>query len=182
MIAPQTPHAQRRHIQVRGIVQGVGFRPFVYNLATSLHLSGFVFNSSAGVTIERYLPTLVRAMPAGATSAILPIGALHIHSPIAPIAGRDTPSSRVCRTTVQPPPCLPSSCAVTAGRNTKIPATGASTLNQMRVAFADRHWRCSRAPRDLLQLRRQRFRLPKQIRCPSSARRERSCGKARFLR
>jgi hydrogenase maturation protein HypF len=42
----------RRHIQVRGIVQGVGFRPFVYKLAKSLGLSGYVFNSSAGVTIE----------------------------------------------------------------------------------------------------------------------------------
>jgi hydrogenase maturation protein HypF len=37
---------------VRGIVQGVGFRPFVYNLAHSLGLNGYVFNSSAGVTIE----------------------------------------------------------------------------------------------------------------------------------
>jgi hydrogenase maturation protein HypF len=43
---------QRKHIQVRGIVQGVGFRPFVYKLARSLGLSGYVFNSSAGVTIE----------------------------------------------------------------------------------------------------------------------------------
>jgi len=44
--------ARRKHIDVRGIVQGVGFRPFVYNLAQSLGLSGYVFNSSAGVTIE----------------------------------------------------------------------------------------------------------------------------------
>ena len=43
---------QRKHIQVRGIVQGVGFRPFVYKLAKSLGLTGYVFNSSAGVTIE----------------------------------------------------------------------------------------------------------------------------------
>jgi hydrogenase maturation protein HypF len=42
----------RKHIQVRGVVQGVGFRPFVYNLAKSLGLSGYVFNSSSGVTIE----------------------------------------------------------------------------------------------------------------------------------
>src|ERR1700687_3793339 len=42
----------RRQLHVRGIVQGVGFRPFVYKLATSLELSGFVFNSTSGVTIE----------------------------------------------------------------------------------------------------------------------------------
>ena len=47
-IRPQT----RRQIQVRGIVQGVGFRPFVYKLAQNYSLSGHVFNSSAGVTIE----------------------------------------------------------------------------------------------------------------------------------
>ena len=33
-------------------MQGVGFRPFVYNLAVSLSLAGFVFNSTAGVTLE----------------------------------------------------------------------------------------------------------------------------------
>jgi hydrogenase maturation protein HypF len=43
---------RRTHIQVRGIVQGVGFRPFVYKLAQSLRLTGYVFNSSSGVTIE----------------------------------------------------------------------------------------------------------------------------------
>lgn len=43
---------ERRLIRVRGIVQGVGFRPFVYNLAQSLELSGYVLNSTAGVTIE----------------------------------------------------------------------------------------------------------------------------------
>lgn len=42
----------RRKIQVRGVVQGVGFRPFVSTLAVSMGLTGFVFNSSAGVTIE----------------------------------------------------------------------------------------------------------------------------------
>jgi len=42
----------RRRIHVRGIVQGVGFRPFVYHLAQRLGVSGFVLNSSAGVFIE----------------------------------------------------------------------------------------------------------------------------------
>ena len=52
MIEPAKPLNIRKHIQVRGIVQGVGFRPFVYKLAKSSGLSGYVFNSSAGVTIE----------------------------------------------------------------------------------------------------------------------------------
>ncbi|MEW6001347.1 MAG: carbamoyltransferase HypF [Nitrospirota bacterium] len=43
---------ERKRILVRGIVQGVGFRPFVYSLAKSLNLKGFVMNSSKGVTIE----------------------------------------------------------------------------------------------------------------------------------
>ncbi|MEW6570022.1 MAG: carbamoyltransferase HypF [Nitrospirota bacterium] len=42
----------RLRISVKGIVQGVGFRPFVYSLAKSLNLKGFVLNSSEGVTIE----------------------------------------------------------------------------------------------------------------------------------
>ena len=42
----------RKRIEVRGIVQGVGFRPFVYNLAQTLRLAGYALNSSAGVTIE----------------------------------------------------------------------------------------------------------------------------------
>ena len=39
-------------IHVRGIVQGVGFRPFVYQLAIKNHLTGWVRNSSNGVDIE----------------------------------------------------------------------------------------------------------------------------------
>jgi hydrogenase maturation protein HypF len=42
----------RRRIEVSGIVQGVGFRPYIYRLATGRHLSGTIRNTSAGVTIE----------------------------------------------------------------------------------------------------------------------------------
>ncbi|GAA5509628.1 carbamoyltransferase HypF [Novipirellula caenicola] len=43
---------QRRAITVSGIVQAVGFRPFVYSLATKLRLVGFVQNRSGVVYIE----------------------------------------------------------------------------------------------------------------------------------
>ena len=42
----------RRRFEVTGVVQGVGFRPFVYNLAREYALTGSVHNHSAGVTIE----------------------------------------------------------------------------------------------------------------------------------
>src|SRR6516225_2884623 len=43
---------QRRAITVRGIVQGVGFRPYAYNLASRLRLHGFVKNQTGTVLIE----------------------------------------------------------------------------------------------------------------------------------
>ncbi len=43
---------QRLRVAIRGAVQGVGFRPFIYRLATKLRLSGWVQNSSQGVFIE----------------------------------------------------------------------------------------------------------------------------------
>src|SRR5512147_804458 len=41
-----------KRIDITGIVQGVGFRPFVYGLATRYDLHGWVCNTSAGVDIE----------------------------------------------------------------------------------------------------------------------------------
>ena len=41
-----------KHAHITGIVQGVGFRPFVYSLATGMGLKGWVRNTSAGVDIE----------------------------------------------------------------------------------------------------------------------------------
>jgi hydrogenase maturation protein HypF len=43
---------QATEIRVNGIVQGVGFRPFVYRLATEHGLSGFIANNSTGVVIR----------------------------------------------------------------------------------------------------------------------------------
>jgi len=50
--AGQTSQCTRLKLSVRGAVQGVGFRPFVFRLATELHLSGWVNNSPQGVFIE----------------------------------------------------------------------------------------------------------------------------------
>ncbi len=39
------------NISIKGVVQGVGFRPFVYNLARNLSIKGFITNTADGVTI-----------------------------------------------------------------------------------------------------------------------------------
>lgn len=53
MSAPSTcPTRTRVRVRVRGIVQGVGFRPFVYSLARRHSLKGLVLNDTAGVLID----------------------------------------------------------------------------------------------------------------------------------
>lgn len=42
---------EARHIRITGLVQGVGFRPFVWRLARELELAGWVRNDAAGVEI-----------------------------------------------------------------------------------------------------------------------------------
>jgi hydrogenase maturation protein HypF len=43
---------RRLRISIRGAVQGVGFRPFIYRLASESRLAGWVNNSSRGVIVE----------------------------------------------------------------------------------------------------------------------------------
>ncbi|HUP62851.1 MAG TPA: carbamoyltransferase HypF [Thermoanaerobaculia bacterium] len=43
-----------RHIEIRGVVQGVGFRPWVYQLATREGVAGRVHNDSRGVVIDAF--------------------------------------------------------------------------------------------------------------------------------
>lgn len=49
---PGTETKERLKLSIRGAVQGVGFRPFVYRLAKELNLAGWILNSPQGVSIE----------------------------------------------------------------------------------------------------------------------------------
>src|ERR671933_851499 len=49
-VPPMT--SERRRFRVAGVVQGVGFRPFVYGLARRHELGGFVLNDGWGVVVE----------------------------------------------------------------------------------------------------------------------------------
>lgn len=77
---------KRISIQIEGRVQGVGFRPFIYQLAKRYQLSGWVFNNGEGVVLEiqgeqidDFLTALVKEKPEAAqinkvrTNTIIPI-------------------------------------------------------------------------------------------------------------
>jgi len=51
-----TGGVRRLRVSIRGAVQGVGFRPFIYRLAADLRLAGWVNNSPSGVLIEVEAP------------------------------------------------------------------------------------------------------------------------------
>jgi hydrogenase maturation protein HypF len=62
----------RKRVEIRGVVQGVGFRPFVYRIAKSFDIRGWVLNSSGGAVIEaeggeaaveQFLRTLAGELP-----------------------------------------------------------------------------------------------------------------------
>src|SRR5262245_29141417 len=69
-------HMVGMQVRIEGIVQGVGFRPFVYALATRLGLAGSVRNDAGGVPVEgegepervsQFLAALEREAPPLAT-------------------------------------------------------------------------------------------------------------------
>jgi hydrogenase maturation protein HypF len=72
----------RARINVSGVIQGVGFRPFIYRLANEQGLKGYVANTAAGVTIEvdgtekaidRFIETIANDKPPLATIAYLTV-------------------------------------------------------------------------------------------------------------
>ena len=67
------PRARSRFI-VSGVVQGVGFRPFVYGLAVQHGLAGFVGNDSSGVFVEvEGPPEAIAAFRAGLVEQAPPL-------------------------------------------------------------------------------------------------------------
>ena len=52
MSATAAAGVRRLRVRVEGVVQGVGFRPYVFRLATELGLTGFVLNDERGVLLE----------------------------------------------------------------------------------------------------------------------------------
>ncbi|HQZ96853.1 MAG TPA: carbamoyltransferase HypF [Pyrinomonadaceae bacterium] len=70
--------SQRLRVNVRGAVQGVGFRPFIFRLATGLDLTGWVNNSAQGVNIEvEGSPTLLHSFLSRIESDRPPVSFIH---------------------------------------------------------------------------------------------------------
>jgi hydrogenase maturation protein HypF len=102
-----------KHIHITGVVQGVGFRPFVYGLATRYGLRGWVCNTSAGVEIEVDGPgdTLDRFV-AALTAEAPPLA--HIDSVIvSEIAGNGFTSFEIRHSESSPDDFLPISPDIT---------------------------------------------------------------------
>ncbi len=121
---------ERRRFRVHGVVQGVGFRPFVYGLAQRHGLGGFVLNDGAGVVAEAE----------GEPSAVAAFAA-EIESEAPPLA-------RVDSVTAEPVPAIGErefriELSAPTARTALIPADVATCDDCLREVFdpADRRFR-----------------------------------------
>jgi acylphosphatase len=124
------PGTLRRSValRVRGVVQGVGFRPAVWQAATALGLDGDVRNDGEGMLIRAAgAPHAIEALLARLRSPIGARGPSATRSRPARNAGRASRSWRRCRTTGCAPRWRASRCAAIARRSIAIRRTGAST-------------------------------------------------------
>lgn len=106
---------ERWRLLITGLVQGVGFRPFLYNLARKHNLNGWVRNNSAGVEVEiegrtenlrQFLNEVRNEAPSAAkietiTSSIIPIQQTETEFKIIPsevggISGSPLPDQGIC--------------------------------------------------------------------------------------
>ncbi|MDE2183247.1 MAG: carbamoyltransferase HypF [Alphaproteobacteria bacterium] len=67
---------RRIRVDIRGIVQGVGYRPFVYRVASRMGLSGFVTNTPTGVSLEAEGPAKMLDQLLGALKSSGPLHAV----------------------------------------------------------------------------------------------------------
>jgi hydrogenase maturation protein HypF len=171
---------RRVSITVRGVVQGVGFRPFVHRAATRRRLTGWVQNRSGGVSAEvqgaapdvcELVDTLRRAAPAGARVESIEV----VDLPLAEVQGfRILPSVRRARSGAILPADI-ATCAI-CSRETATPGE-----RRFRHAFAS----CaSCGPRysivEALPYDRPRTTMRAFAMCPACAREYRDADDRRF--
>ena len=121
----------RRGLRVEGVVQGVGFRPFVYRIAYEEGLAGFIGNDTDGVTIE------IEGPPA------------HVEAFLARLRAEAPPLARIDRVDVKEleaagePGFRIVSSAVKGRVSTGIPADAATCADCLRELFdpSDRRYR-----------------------------------------
>jgi len=99
-----TKSAIRSRARVEGVVQGVGFRPFVHRLAGELALDGFVLNDERGVLVEvQGAPDRVEAFLARLRDDAPPLAVVErvLAEPVEPVAA---PGFRIVESTRGGPP------------------------------------------------------------------------------
>jgi hydrogenase maturation protein HypF len=117
----RTP-VERRRYRIGGVVQGVGFRPFVYRLAARHELGGFVLNDGGGVLVEAEGPAVALDALAVELRSEAP-GLARVDSVvIEPVAARGETEFRI-------------ESSVPAGRNALIPADVATCDDCLRELF-----------------------------------------------